>query len=264
MTAIDEQGDWSVQEVTFISNIGFENLRFKGNWKEGFVHHRSWRDDSAWRGLLMTGVENSWVRHCVFEDMNWALSVNSSRQVTVEDVRIIGTPAHFGMQATSTYGVLAIRVRDEAGEHHGPSLQSGSCATVYHRSSWRRDGSFDSHANNPYSTLHDLNEGGLILSGVGGAENNFPHHLHGLVFWNLKLTGSSSKPTDFWSFGKQGYGSTFAQVIVAGLHGESQELVEESIFRNEGPGQVVSPQSLWLAQLKNRLGKVPEHFKEYE
>jgi hypothetical protein len=261
MIPVDDKGDWSVQEVTFISNVGFEGIRFKGNWKEKFVHHRSWRDDSAWRGLVITGVENGWVRECTFEDMNWALYLTSSRQVTCQDIQIIGTPAHFGMQVMGTYGVLAVRVRDEAGHLHGPSLQSGSCATVYHQCTWSPKLSFDSHANNAYATLHDLNEGGLNLRGVGGAENNFPHHLHGLVFWNLKVTETSGKPTDFWSFGKSGYGVTFAQVIFAGLHGEPQELVSESIFRNESPGEAVTPRSLWLAQVQERLGKLPEHLR---
>ncbi|MBN8215848.1 MAG: DUF4955 domain-containing protein [Spirochaetes bacterium] len=262
MIAVDDKGDWSVQEMNFISNVGFEGLRFRGNWKEKFVHHRSWRDDSAWRGIVMTGVENAWVRSCTFEDMCWALYVTSSRQVTCQDLRIVGTPAHFGMQVMGTYGVLGVRVRDEAGHHHGPSLQSGSCATVYHQCVWSPHESFDSHANNAYATLHDRSEGGLNLKGVGGAENNFPHHLHALVLWNLKVSETCAKPADFWSFGKQGYGVTFAQVILAGLHGEPQEVVAESIFRNESPGEEVAPRSLWLAQLRERLGKIPPYFQD--
>ncbi|MBL8992456.1 MAG: hypothetical protein JNM63_03895, partial [Spirochaetia bacterium] len=95
MIAIDDSGAWDAQEVKFLSNIGFENLRFRGAWKDKFVHHRSWLDDSGWRGLQMVGVENSWVDQCVFENMNWALHVQLCRQVTVQNVDIIGTPEHF-------------------------------------------------------------------------------------------------------------------------------------------------------------------------
>ncbi len=261
MIAVDDKNDWTLQDVSFISNIGFENLFFKGNWNEKFKHHRSWRDDSAWRGLAVTGAENSWIRNCTLESMNWAIQLASCRQMTVENLKFTGTPAHFGMQDTATYGILAIKVLDLAGHHHGPSLQSGSCATVYHQCLWREDGSFDSHANNPYATLHDCNQGGLDLNGVGGADNNFPHHLHGLVLWNLNLTGTSSIKTDFWSDGKSAYGSSFTQVIIAGLHGKDQPLQDDSIFRNESPGQAVMPRSLWLAQLERRLVKIPSHFQ---
>lgn len=262
MIPIGDPTAWDAQEVKFISNVGFENLRFRGAWKGKFVHHRSWLDDSGWRGLQMVGVENSWIDQCVFEDMNWALHVQLCRQVTVQNVDIIGTPAHFGMQVSSTYGILGYRVLDLAGEHHGPSLQSGSCATVYRECTWRDNGSFDSHANNPYATLHDQNTGGLDLSGVGGEQGNFPHHLHGLVLWNLKVPVSPRDAVDFWSAGKGGYPRTFSQVLIAGQHGAEVSYEADSVFKNESPGEPVNPPSLYLAQLKHRLGILPEMWAE--
>lgn len=264
LTATDELGDWMIQEVTFISNVGFENIHFRGNWNENFKHHRSWRDDSAWRGLLISGLENGWIRNCVFENYNWAVQLVSSRQVTLENVLLTGTKGHFGVQSTGSTGLLGIRIIDEAKHHHGPSLQSGACGTVYFECKWRDDGSLDSHANNPYATLHDNNSGGATLNGCGGDKNNFPHHLHALVIWNLDITGSNPSPTDYWSWGKGGYGSSFNQVFLVGEHGMDQQVLPETVFRRESVGTPVTPRSLWLAQLKDRLGKIPEHFQTYD
>lgn len=265
MTPIDAADKWAVKNCNFISDIGVEDLCFQGAWKGDFKHHRSWLDDSGWRGMSWSGVENSWIRRCVFSDMNWPFHLSQSRQVTMEDVRITGHEAHFGIQASKTYGFLALGVKDEAGMHHGPSVQSGACATVFHQCSWSPKGSFDSHANNPYATLHDDNRGGLNLSGVGGAPNNFPHHLHNLVLWNLEVSATPGRKVDFWTVGKSKYPLSFVDVQIFGLHGPGLDKIQfdsSSIDRNEPLGQTLSPRSLWLSQLETRLKKIPPHFSK--
>ncbi|MBL8992492.1 MAG: DUF4955 domain-containing protein, partial [Spirochaetia bacterium] len=67
---------------------------------------------------------------------------------------------------------------------------------------------------------------------------------------------------DFWSAGKGGYPHTFFQTIIAGQHGAEVEYEAGSVFKNESPGEVVNPPSLYLAQLKNRLGFLPESWAE--
>ncbi len=258
MIDVDDTGDWTVEEASFLREIGVENLRFRGGWKEHFLHHRSWRDDSAWRGLDMRGCENSWIRNCVFEDMNWPLSIARSRQITVEDLRFTGTPGHFGMMVSGSYGVLALRVYDNAGHHHGPSVQGGACSTVFRHCSWAADTSFDSHAKNPYATLHDENVGGMNLGGVGGHPTDFPHHLHAFVLWNPEVLGKPDRPVDFWTVGSDHYPRSFPQVVIAGTHGVSVTFAETSVARNESPGSEVEPRSLWMAQLERRLGSLPE------
>jgi len=258
MIDVDDAGDWTVEEASFLREIGVENLRFRGGWKEHFLHHRSWRDDSAWRGLDMRGCENSWIRNCVFEDMNWPLSIARSRQITVEDLRFTGTPGHFGMMVSGSYGVLALRVYDNAGHHHGPSVQGGACSTVFRHCSWAADTSFDSHAKNPYATLHDENVGGMNLGGVGGHPTDFPHHLHAFVLWNPEVLGKPDRPVDFWTVGSDHYPRSFPQVVIAGTHGVPVTFDETSVARNESPGSEVEPRSLWMAQLERRLGSLPE------
>ncbi|MES2308393.1 MAG: DUF4955 domain-containing protein [Verrucomicrobiota bacterium] len=261
MIDVDSQGDWTVSTTSFISQVGVENLRFRGAWKEEFHHHRDWHHDSGWRGLVMFHCEESWIRNCVFENMNWPIQISFSRQITAEDLDFVGTPGHFGMQVVGTYGVLGLRVRDLAGQLHGPSLQAGSCCTVYHECTWSSQTSFDSHANNPYATLHDQNQGGLFLTGVGGSEVYFPHHLHDFILWNLKVTGAPPQNVSFWDATKTAYGRSFAQVILAGIYGLPVQFESSSVYRSESIGTPVTPWSLWLAQLKRRLGEVPAHFQ---
>lgn len=263
MIDVDAGGDWNVEGIRFLSEIGIENICFRGAWKGKFVHHRSWRDDSGCRGLAMQGCENSWIRNCVFEDMNWPIAIWKSRQITVENVRFTGTPGHFGIMADGDYGVLALRVRDEAGHHHGPSVQ-GACSTVYHQCSWGAATSFDSHGGNPYATLHDCNDGGLTLRGVGGDPSNFPHHLHDLILWNLHVSKAPPWPLLFWSVGKEHYPKTFVQVLLEGVHGAPVNIPDQPRVSNEDPGEAVLPHSLWLAQLKRRLGVIPEYYRKFE
>jgi hypothetical protein len=260
MIDVDAGRDWRVEEIHLLKEIGIENICFRGAWKEKFVHHRSWQDDSGWRGLVMNGCEDSWIRNCVFEDMNWAIEIKESRQITVEDVRFTGTPSHFGILAKGTYGVLGLRVRDEAGHHHGPSVEGGACSTVYHECTWGADTSFDSHAATPYATLHDDNEGGLCLTGVGGNRRNFPHHLHDLILWNLHVPKTPPTPVIFWSVGKQSSPKTFVQVLLEGLHGAHVAIEDQPKVTNEAQGETVFPHSLWFAQLEYRLGHSPAFY----
>jgi len=248
MIPVDQGSDWLIQEANFISNIGIEDIAFRGAWQESFKHHRSWRDDSAWRGIICSGVENSWIRRCSFQDMNWPILIEHSRQVTIEDVDMTGAQGHFGMQVINTYGILGNKVRDFAGHHHGPSVQAGACATVYHACTWASDSSFDSHANNPYATLFDSCSGGMTLLGVGGAIENYPHHLHGLVIWNQHVQSYSTIPVDFWTVGYDKYPRSFVQVMIFGMHGTMRIPEGKALFKNESPGTAVFPGSLWKVQ----------------
>ena len=260
LTPIKADQTWTLSKVVFINNVGIENLRFRGNWHEKFVHHKDWRGDSGWRGIVYANVENSWIRKCVFEDMNWPIQMVTSRQCTTVDLTFTGSPGHFGIQCTGTTNMLNINIRDEANHWHGPSLQSGACGTVYHRALWKRDGSFDSHAGGAYANLFECGEGGLTMQGCGGSIPAYPHHLHACVIWNHLQTSAYGKPVDFWAEPPTGYASTFAQPILVGLSGVALDF--RHVFLQEGTDRV-APSSLWLAQLQNRLGFIPEHFKNY-
>ena len=257
LTPIKSNQTWTVSSTRYINHVGIENLRFQGNWKEKFVHHQDWRSDSAWRGFVFNYVENSWAWNCVFADMNWPIQVVNSRQSTLAKLTFTGTQGHFGLQCTGSTNILNVAIRDEAGHHHGPSLQNGAAGTVYHGCSWRREGSFDSHGGNSYANLFELGEGGLTLKGVGGSLASYPHHLHACVVWNHRQTALSKAPVDFWPEPATGWASTFGQPILVGITG--QALDYKNVFLQEGEGQFVAPQSLWLAQVQKRLGAIPAY-----
>jgi hypothetical protein len=261
LTPIKADETWTVSSTRYINNVGIENLRFQGNWKEKFVHHQDWRCDSAWRGFVFNYVENSWAWNCVFADMNWPIQVANSRQCTLAKLTFTGTRGHFGLQCVNSTNILNLAIRDEAGHHHGPSLQNGAAGTVYHGCSWHPEGSFDSHGGHSYASLFELGEGGLSMTGVGGSLAAFPHHLHACVVWNHQQTSKSKKVVDFWPEPAVGWASTFGQPILVGVTGP--ELDYRNVFLREGGGQRVAPQSLWLAQVKRRLGSIPAYLTGY-
>lgn len=262
LTPIKANQVWTLNTIGYINNIGIENLCFRGNWHEVFVHHKDWRHDSGWRGIKMTNTENSWIRNCVFEAMNWPIQITISRNSTMENITFTGVEGHFGIQCSDATNILNLNIRDEAGHWHGHSLQSGSCGIVYHGGIWKVNGSLDSHARNPYANLFECNKGGLTLQGCGGAREDFPHHLHACVIWNHVQTAKFNSPVDFWPEHKIRYHASFANPILVGVTGIALDYRNSSVM--ESVGKQVAPRSLWLAQLKQRLGAVPMHFKKYE
>ena len=261
LTPIAEDQRWTIERTRMLQGIGIEGLRFQGNWQETFSHHHDWRHDSAWRGIIMRQVEDSWIRNCVFEDMNWPIQYVGSRNCTNEKLAFSGTPGHFGIQVTSSTNVLNLAIHDEAGHFHGPSLQSGSAGTVYHRAIWRDEGCLDSHAGCSYANLFELGTGGLVLGACGGNIAAFPHHLHACVVWNHHQTSLNTKPQEFWPEKVDSGSKTFLQVMLIGLTGPRPDL--RQVGYEESTGIQVEPKSLWLAQLRSRLGQIPEHFRGY-
>lgn len=210
----------------------------------------------------MTGVEDCWIRDCVFADMNWPVQLADSRNCTMERLVFTGAPGHFGIQATACTNVLNLEIRDEAGHYHGPSLQNGSSGIVYHRTRWRADGCFDSHAGASYANLFELGSGGFEVNACGGAFAAFPHHLHGCVIWNHAQTSVTQKAQEFWPEVMNGGKKSFLQVILVGLTGPRPDL--HQVAQEESTGTNVEPRSLWLAQLRRRLGTIPGHFQGYD
>ena len=66
---------WEIRKWQPAEYCGVENLHFKGNFREKFVHHRSAIDDGGWSILQINGQVNSWLRDCVFEDVSNAARI---------------------------------------------------------------------------------------------------------------------------------------------------------------------------------------------
>ena len=133
----------------------------------------------------------------------------------------------------------------------------------------------DSHSCSIWSTLYDSCEGGLTRTSSTGHPWGRPNHLKYFVLWNHKNTDptrgravSSSDSTPeydkyVWWVAEKFYGQRcYVTPIVVGAHGQPVN------FLTSGTGRVdilehngrddVTPESLYEAQLKLRLGYRPQ------
>ncbi len=247
---------FTLRSLELIEEIGIEDIRFTGKWSsypETFVHHKDAIHDTAWSGLYLVRVANSWVRRCEFRDFNQSLQATNSVGVTFEALRFTGKKGHTSVHVRRGYGMLTKDSVDLAGHHHGPGLGYWGAGTVYLRHRMTVDQAIDSHSGSPYATLFDGVEGGVI-SGNGGPGANLPHHGHHLVFWNFVHRASGKKSYDFWSTDKR-VNNTFARPTFAGFRATTPVVfADEStkVAANEAFGATAQPGSLFEAQLALR------------
>ena len=252
---LDAGDNPSATSTGMIEEVGVEDLCFRGNWYGRFSHHQTALDDEAWDAIRFENVANGWIRRCSFLNVNTAVFLKGSAYCSLLENRIAGTRGHYGITARSgSCGVLSGLSSDLAGQAHGPSVGNQSSNIVLWRWSMLPGTSFDSHGNMPSRTLVDRVDGGSFMKS-GGPESALPNHLHGLVFWNFKYDGWDKQPVDFWSGSRSQ--SNFVKPWLIGMHGKPIQFVSENLQVNESLGQPVSPESLFEAQLQQRLDKIP-------
>ena len=104
---------------------------------------------------------------------------------------------------------------------------------------------------------------------AGGAEKEAPNHLRDLTIWNLNVTGTTDeKGQNFWKNDFHWWlsGDKWWKIytpIVVGTHGQAVTFSQEEgqLTYEESTGVKVTPESLYEAQLQNRLGYVPAWLK---
>jgi hypothetical protein len=260
---IEAEYGWSVNRFAHISQVGFENLAFEGNWLKEFVHHRSVQDDGGWSILKFSRTVNAWVKDCSFRNVSRAVDFSQSAAGTAFNILITG---HVGHNAVSvgggSTGILVARVDDQAGMWHASGVSGGSSTgNVFWRCTHTPSTSFESHASQPRFTLFDNIKGGFFLGRAGGALQNLPNHGRYLVLWNYEETDAPEQNFEFWS-SKTWYWKIVPPVVV-GFHGAGTTFKQSDVAYEEGNGEVVSPVSLFEAQLKLRLGKLPQWMEPY-
>lgn len=263
---------WRIEKMDMISNCGFEDIRFVGNFHEPYVHHKNAFHDGGYTAVHMSRSINSWVRNCSFVDVNEAVSIKGSLCGTMYKNQVLGNGGHssFGL-SRSTRGLIAY-CGDQANQWHGPNASHGSVGSVILRFEGKNRG-IDLHAAFPRITLFD----DCIMAGFdgdsvgrashGGSHINLPNHLDGLVFWNFKQIALPRPDFDFWDLMETipdaKYGPlTAVDPILVGFQGEGTSFVEKNVGGIESFNQAVMPKSLYLAQLERRFGKVPNYLKE--
>ncbi|MGY6647470.1 DUF4955 domain-containing protein [Wenyingzhuangia sp. IMCC45574] len=255
---------WKIYRFGHLKNIGFENIRFEGNWTQKFKHHRSVQDDSGWTILSITRSVNSWIKDCTFKNVSRAAGFSQSAYCTALNVTVTGAIGHTSVHAGGgSTGILLAKINDTAGMHHAVGVEGGSTTgTVIWRAKYPAHTSFEAHASQPRCTLFDKVEGGFFAGRAGGARFNLPNHGRYLVLWNYKETDLPEKDfrfiaTDTWFW-------RIVPPIIVGFHGAGTTFKADEVQIAESIGTPVQPESLFEAQLKLRLGKLPDWIKFYK
>lgn len=255
MKPIEAKYDWKVETLSTIEEVGFEGIRFEGQWSDLFVHHRSWMDDGGYSMLKMVGVVNSWIRDCEFANLNRVASINNSAHVTVLDTKLTGIPGHNAICFHGSSFCLMSNVQDEASHWHSLGVSKPAIGNVLVDCYWGSDTCFESHSSQPRYTLIDSCVGGFMKGHGGGAAFNLPTHVEGLVLWNFmktnpKLEDFQFEPLDelYWRV---------LQPTIVGMHGTEISFRDgQSVVREHGVP--VGEGSLYKFQLKRRLAKLKE------
>ena len=275
----DTEG-WEIRTYKYLENVGIEDLSFVGNALDGYAHHGEghaeqakvgWQYDGAYKPLLLQRVVNSWVRNVHFESVSEALTFAESANSSAYDIRISGKRGHSAVRSQGSSRVFIGKVRDESagndvygkscqGQFHGCGVSKPSVGTVLWNVTWGNDACFESHATQPRATLIDNCSGGLVYYRAGGDENEVPNHLGDLTLWNLNVTGTDSHASNFaWWSDSDTWWKIFPPIVV-GTHGMNVKFPgkeQQQVTYEESTGMKVPPESLYEAQLRERLGYVP-------
>lgn len=270
MHAVESKWGWKIQKYNHYENVGVEDITFKGNAKSDFLHHGSWQDDGAYKPINLMRLTNSWMRRVRFTSVSECSSIVSCANVSVYDVEITGNRGHAAIRSQGSSRVFIGKVSDMssgpsvansssmiegAGQYHAVGISKQSMGAVLWRNSWGKDSNFESHATQPRATLFDCCKGAFLSSRQGGDNNQMPNHLDDLTIWNFNETvPESGNYIDWWNYSSRYW--KFLPPTIVGYAGQVQ-FAPASVKLDESHGTNVYPESLYEAQLQNRLGTVP-------
>lgn len=282
MRKIEAKWEWKVNQYPHYENVGVEDLTFLGHSKNDFKHHGSADDDGAFKPIQMIRLTNSWMRRVNFESVSEAHSFVSCANVSAYDIEISGNRGHSAIRSQASSRVFIGKVYDHsngyiavnsggnqlgdymegAGQYHGCGVSKQSMGAVIWNVRWGDDSCFESHATQPRATLIDRCQGGFVAWREGGDINQLPNHLNDLTIWNMQATKVVYDPGwngkwIWWDDNNQWWKNM--PPIIVGWNGTQVpfDTSENQIKYFESLNAPVSPNSLYEAQLKLRLGYVP-------
>lgn len=283
MRKIEAKWEWKVNQYPHYENVGVEDLTFLGHSKDDFKHHGSAGDDGAFKPIQMIRLTNSWMRRVNFESVSEAHSFVSCANVSAYDIEISGNRGHSAIRSQASSRVFIGKVYDHcngyiavnsggnqlgdymegAGQYHGCGVSKQSMGAVIWNVRWGDDSCFESHATQPRATLIDICQGGFVAWREGGDMAQLPNHLNDLTIWNMTATrvvcdASWNNKWIWWNDAYDGWWKNMPPIIV-GWNGTQVpfDTSENQIKYFESLNAPVSPNSLYEAQLKLRLGYVP-------
>ena len=279
MKTVEAKWQWEIRTYPHYENIGIEDITFEGNAKESFVHHAGWEDDGAYKPVDMIRLVNSWIRRVRFTSVSEACSIVSCANVSAYDIEFTGNRGHAAVrsQASSRVFIGATDDRtsgyamdtkghyvtgaflEKAGQYHAVGVSKQSIGAVLWRNTWGDDSCFESHATQPRATLIDCCTGSMRRWRQGGDDAQMPNHMSDLIIWNFNNTTDFSELEEFIWWDSSLSWWKFLPPVVVGFHGSPVTFDEspEQIKYIESNGTAVTPESLYEAQLRRRLGYVP-------
>jgi len=250
---------WKVSKYNQIEEIGIEDIAFVGNWKKPFVHHRSWLDDSGYTMINMRRITNSWIVNCRFTDVSVGAVINNGANITVSNCEVTGNGGHEAITNGGGTNILLANIIDKASQWHSVGSSKTAMNTVLYKVTYPSTTCFESHASQPRNTLLDNVTGGLMMNRGGGDIANMPNHMRNLVFWNYNKTNTEYPEFDFWPATQRYWKIPYP--IMVGFHGTPTKFIGGKLKYEESNGTPVLPISLYEAQLRFRLGKLPSWIK---
>lgn len=254
--------NWQVRPFYPLENVGVEDISFKANFQDDFIHHKDFLHDNAWSMIAMDRVAQAWVRRCRFQNITGAVSLSHSYASSILMLLVDGNAGHKLTNVTQSSRVLTGLINDatNGGQFHGAAMSHKTSGSVIWRVNTPKQG-WDSHADIPKNNLVDRYEAAKMTN-HGGYHKNEPHHLEGLTLWNYKRVGDTVSGYDFWNMtGKRPddmyWGFSVVNPYVVGLHGSLTTLNTSSVGYLESLGAAVKPESLYEAQLEYRLKTRP-------
>ncbi|MBP8790095.1 MAG: DUF4955 domain-containing protein [Breznakibacter sp.] len=254
--SIERQYGWKVLQYGHSEEVGVEDIAFVGNWKQTFDHHADWIHDGGYSLLKFQRLANSWIRNCRFTDVNRAVNLVLCSNVSVLNCTITGTPGHSAISSNASTRVFIGKVVDTSSQFHACGVTGPTMATVLWRISNNANTCFEAHASQPRNTLVDNVQGAIMHNRAGGANENLPNHLDHLILWNYRDIGEGTSGFEFWPE-KRTYFKMLPPTIVgfpSGTTTFNTNQLKHLLFH----GALANPESLWEAQLKLRLGKLPK------
>ena len=283
MRKVEEKWGWTIRKYSHYENVGVEDLKLLGHSKEGFKHHGSAADDGAFKPIQMNRLTNSWMRRVDFENVSEAHSFVTCANVSAYDIEISGNRGHSAIRSQGSSRVFIGKVYDHsngniatdsggqnlggymvgAGQYHGCGVSKQSMGAVIWNVRWGDDSCFESHATQPRATLIDMCTGGFVPWREGGDIKQLPNHLNDLTIWNMNATrvgydsGWGNKWI-WWDDNNKWWKNLPA--IIVGWRGQTVnfDTSTDQLKYYEKLNEIANPLSLYEAQLKLRLGFVPD------
>ena len=266
----DPREGWSIIKRTMLENCGVEDIHFRGNFTEPFVHHKNYIHDNGYIGVGMVSCYRSWIRRCRFSDLSHGATLSASLASAILDCEYTGNPGHGSFTINFGTRNLIGRCTDHAGTWHGPGISHMAAGNVVWRyRGYVKRGGYDFHATSPRHNLIDAGQSIEFLS-WGGATSALPNHLDHLTFWNCRFETPrhmNVEALNFWDLLEdtpdKNYGPlTAVKPNLIGLSLPEGTEVVGPVGQVLPAGALELPESLYEYQLERRLGKRPAWLNE--